>query len=341
MALLFLDGFEYFDKTKWQRMDGFSTYTFIRTGGYNSFGGGALQLASQGAGSAVTYRLPASGGFVFGAAIFWSVTGALDLLQAMEDVWPTRVTHLSLSTNTLNQPCVKCGGTVIATGTRVFTQGTFYYIEFKGTIDAVAGSFSVRINGIPEPGLTVSGVTTKNGGTGQWTRLGLQGNGYTFFDDLYVCDQSGPRNNTFLGMVHIDTVLPQTDAVAAGSNHAWTPSTGTDHGAIVGNPTQNTNNFNSSSTVGAKDTYNLPPVLAAGSLCRGMQITMTAKRTDLNTRLMCSVVRVGGVDYEGPTIAPSNQFVAVVQPWEINPATGLAWTPADLDAIEAGMKVTA
>jgi hypothetical protein len=346
MALLYFDGFDHIGTstaiiaTKWGSVVGLpgGTATNVRTGTQ------ALWLNSSGQ-ALVTKVLPASGGFVVGLALFsgsaWNA--AQDIIQIREG----STVHLALGSDgtSTQKLVVRRGSTILATGTTVLTLNSYYYIEFKGTIHDTTGSYEVRIDGVSEAALTASGVDTRNAGTtGQWDRVFLSppGGGNYYVDDLYVCDQSGTSRNDFLGPVRVETLYPQTDAVAAGSNAGLTPSTGTDHGALVDENPPNTTDYNSSPTVGLKDTYNYPPLSLTGTIL-GIQTNLYAAKSDTALRQVCPVIRSGGVDYDGANVSLLTTFAYFSQVWAKNPnPDGSAdWTSADIATLQAGMKVTA
>jgi hypothetical protein len=342
MALLFFDGFDHYGAGadpagmgKWGSTFSGFTQAFARTGTYS------LRVSNS-TYDAITKALPASGGVVVGCAVYPTVasTNTSDLLQVREGT----TVHLALALTTGMQLVVKRGATVLATGTTVVPLTAWTYIELKATIHDTTGSYEVRIDGVSEAALTASGVDTRNvGTTGQWDRIRLGGisGANTYFDDVYVCDQSGaaPRN-TFLGAVKVETLYPQTDAVAAGSNAGLTPSTGTDHGALVDEPTPNTTDYNSSPTVGLKDTYNYPSLTLTGSIL-GIQTNLYVAKSDTAPRTVCAVVRAGGVDYDGASVSPLTTFQYFTELRAQNPNTSADWTSSDITSLQAGMKVTA
>jgi len=344
MALLFFDGFDHVGTTNAVLVTKYLSANAgtVATANTPRTGTQVLEftVSTQ---DVITKVLPVSGGFVVGVALYstsvWNA--AQDLIQIREG----STVHLALgSDGTSNQKfVVRRGSTVLATGTTVLTLNAWYYIEFKGTIDDVTGTYSVRIDGVTEAALTASGVDTRNVGTGVWDRVRLapMGGGAHRLDDFYVCDQSGaaPRN-TFLGPIKVETLYPQTDAVAAGSNAGLTPSTGTDHGALVDETAPNTTDYNSSATVGLKDTYNYPSPALTGSIL-GIQTNLYVAKSDTNARQVCAVVRAGGVDYDGASVAPSTAFSYFSEVRQQNPNTSADWTATDITNLQAGMKVTA
>jgi hypothetical protein len=345
MALLFFDGFDHYGTNgnpvtlgKWAS-GGAGTPTAqptaVRTGSH------ALSFPNQNY-EVISKALPASGGVVVGFALYQvaASTNSSDLLQVREG----STVHLALAATTGQLLVVKRGSTVLATGTTVLPLNSWTYIELKATIHDTTGSYEVRIDGVSEAALTASGVDTRNAGTtGQWDRIDVRGivGGNQYIDDLYVCDQSGaaPRN-TFLGSVKVETLYPQTDAVAAGSNAGLTPSTGTDHGALVDETTPNTSDYNSSPTVGLKDTYNYPSLTLTGTIL-GIQTNLYMAKSDAVARQVCAVVRAGGIDYDGANVSPLTTFSYFSEVRAQNPNTAADWTSSDIASLQAGMKVTA
>jgi hypothetical protein len=336
MALLFLDGFDHYGTAanpgtlgKWGATSGTAqTDTVPRTG--------VCALRCNLVGQLTSKPLAASGGAVVGFAWRASAAGNQDILQVLEGA----TVHVTLATAAGNLFAVKRGATVLNTGTHAYALNTWYYLELLTVIHDTAGSYELRIDGVPE--ISASSVDTRNvGTTGQWDRILLQGAATSnYFDDLYVCDTSGaaPRN-TFLGSVKVETLLPQPDATALGSNQGLTPSTGTDHGALVDEVGPNTTDFNSAATVGLKDTYQYPSLALTGTIL-GIQTNLYVNKADAVARQVCAVVRAGGVDYDGASVAPTTTFAYVSEVRAQNPNTGADWTSVQIAALEAGMKVT-
>jgi hypothetical protein len=342
MALLFFDGFDHHTSdpvtvAKWGStvsglpMSNGTTRARTGTGGLQALGSNY---------HCVSKAYTTSGGCVVGFAMFFTGWGAnFNLIEVREGT----TVHMAVFIQASGIAQIKRGGTVIATGTTVIALNGWVYIEFKTVIDSVNGSYELRIDGIPEAALTNAGpVNTRNGGTGVWDRLYLGGQSSGTFDDFYLLDTSGaaPRNN-FLGTVKVETLNAQTDAVAAGSNAGLTPSSGTDHGAMVDETPPNTSDYNSSPTVGLKDTYNYPPMTITGTVF-GVQTNMYVSKSDAAARAVCHVLRTAGVDNDGPNVAPTTTFLYSSQVWAQNPNAGspIEWTTGDIANLQAGMKVT-
>lgn len=344
MALLFFDSFDHYGNGvdpvamgKWGSFPA-GLPAQVQTGRGRTGVGSIRFLGSNYA--VCTKNYTTSGGAVVGFALIGDTAWSLnfDLLQIREG----SVVHMALAVNPGGLISVKRGATVLATGTSPLPLSAYTYIEFKCIIDDVNGSYETRIDGITEAALTNAGpVDTRNGGTGVWNNLFVGGAATTSnMDDLYLMDTSGaaPRNN-FLGPVKVEMMLPQTDAVAAGSNAGLTPSTGTDHGALVDENGPNTSDYNSSPTVGLKDTYNFPNMAISGTVF-GVQTNLYLQKSDATARQVCHVLRSGGTDFDGANISPTTAFVYNTLLWAQNPNGTIEWTTGDIATVQAGMKVT-
>jgi hypothetical protein len=183
---------------------------------------------------------------------------------------------------------------------------------------------------------------TRNLGTGQWDRIGFYYYAYAFIDDVYVVDLNGaaPRNN-FLGPCRVETLFPQTDAIAVGSNQGFVPVGSADHGGNVDEQNPNMADYNYSATVGVKDTYNYPTLSLSG-VVYGIQTNLHVQKSDAAARQVCPVVRTGGVDVDGANVSPLTNFSYFSQVWPQNPNAGtpIDWTSGAVAAMEAGMKIT-
>jgi hypothetical protein len=346
MALLLFDGFDHYGNGqtvihangKWVSGAGSSSNNRNRTGGF------ALGISTLD--TVTTKVLPASGGCIVGLAFNYPgiPNNSQDFIQIREGA----TTHMILTFNNSGQLQVKRGATILATGTTIYPANSWFHLQFKAIIDDVNGSYETRVDGVVEPLLTnVGPVDTRNGGaTGQWDRILLNylltGAQFNYIDDFFVLDTSGaaPRNN-FLGTAKVETLMPQTDAVAAGSNAGLTPSTGTDHGALVDEVGPNTTDYNSSPTVGLKDTYQYPPMTLTGTIF-GVQTNMYISKSDATVRQVCPVVRTASVDTDGPNVSPTTTFGYFTRMWEQDPNAGapIEWTTGSIATLQAGMKVT-
>jgi len=337
MSFLFMDGFDHYTGSPAGGSKWGSVLSSVNIGSTSPRTGiGYMSINSNGS-TCTTKTFTPSGGFVVGMAFRMGdfAAGSVDLIRICEGA----TVHLAFGLNASRIPVVKLNTTVIQTGSTVYALNSWYYIEVKGTIHDTTGSYTYRIDGVNQ--LTASGVDTRNGATGVWDNVVVASSGgFHAIDDFYLLDSSGSAPwNDFLGSIKVETLFPQTDAVAAGSNAGLTPSTGTDHGALVDETTPNTTDYNSHATVGQKDTYNFPTMTLAGTIY-AIQTNMYVSKSDATVRQVCAVVRAGGVDYDGANVSPLTTFQNFNEIRTLNPNTGIAWVVADITTLQAGMKVT-
>jgi hypothetical protein len=346
MALLFIDGFDHsgtsggIHATKYSSSGG--TVSVVSSPVRTGAGAAALGGATGGSLGKSAYSIGLGMPAILGFAVRFSLLSA-DRICAFQE---SGTEHVGLALTAAGQLIVYRGTTasVLGTSTTTLVVNTWYYLEFKAAVHDTTGSYEVRIDGVPEATLTASGVDTRAAATGVLTGFFIRGSGASgekfYFDDLYFCDGTGTIRNSFLGPCKVETLLPQTDAVAAGSNAGLTPSTGTDHGALVDENPPNTTDYNSSPTVGLKDTYNYPSLALTGTVL-GVQTDLYVAKSDAVARQVCAVVRAGGVDYDGANVSPLTTFSYFSEVRAQNPNTSADWTNSDLASLQAGMKVTA
>ena len=240
--------------------------------------------------------------------------------------------HARLTVLTTGAVRVGRAGTTLATsGTTPITATTYHFVEFAWNIHDTTGSYEVRVNGATVIPAT-SSADTQNAGTGIWNGLifwnSAGSTGYSSdIDDVYVAD-----DNTFRGDHRIVCLLPST---GNGMHTAWTPSTGTDHGALVDEASPNTSDYVTSSSAGAVDSYNFPAVGVAGTVA-GVQMSLYCKAEVAGVRLLKPQRVIGGVSYDGTGALLPADWTYLTEFYPTSPATATAWTVAEIDAAEFG-----
>jgi hypothetical protein len=154
-----------------------------------------------------------------------------------------------------------------------------------------------------------------------------------------VLDGSGAAPlNTFLGDCRVDARYP----TAEGASSAWTPLSGTDNALMIDEtaPDDDTT-YNSTSTVGATDTHVVQDAPVPGAVLYGVQLCLSAKKSDAGACSLAPVVRHSGVDQVGTAFNPGTTYLYNVTPYGLNPGTGAAWTEAGFNAAEFGYRRTA
>lgn len=228
-------------------------------------------------------------------------------------------------------------GTTLGTVTAPLAAGVEGYIEFKSTINNTTGTWEIRLNGASL--LSGTAANTRNTTNNYADRIRIC-NSLSLptctIDDLYICDGTGTANNSFLGDVRVDVVLP----TAAGANTGMTPNSAVANYTCVDEATANDDtDYVSSSVSGTKDTYTFADITHTPVAIFGVQVNMTARKDDAGARSICSVVRSGGADTDGTSQALSTSYALYRQIIEQDPNTSAAWTKTGFNAAEFGEKV--
>jgi hypothetical protein len=238
---------------------------------------------------------------------------------------------------------VRLGGrtdTVLSTSVSTLSPATYYFIELKVTLHDSTGSYDLKINGTTFT--SGSGVDTLVSGAATWDGIVLGGTNVALtysvdFDDLYVFDGSGGVNDDFAG----DHPIVWNPASSGnGSNADWAPSIGTDHGALVDESTPDVSDFNQGSAAGQRDTYNVAALGVTGTV-RVLQTVNLVKAEVAGVRSVGDVIRIGGVNYDGPGAAVGSDWLYHLNRHRVSPATAVALTVSEIDGAEFGVKVTA
>lgn len=239
---------------------------------------------------------------------------------------------------------------ILCTASIALSTASYYYLELVFDIDSSSGAVELFIDSVSRASAT--GVDTDPAGTGTWGAFSpgrVQQHGdtamnaatYLDFDDFYVLDTSGATCNARLGDQRIQANFPSTDAVAVGTNQGWTPSTGTDHGDMVDDTTPDDDStYISGVTAGLRDTFNYPAIGTLAGTITAVSVLPCAKKDDSGLKELETVVRSGGSNYDGTAQSVSTEsYRYYPQIYEVNPATGVPFTVAGLNAAEFGVKV--
>lgn len=230
-------------------------------------------------------------------------------------------------------------GTQIATSAAGVLDGNWHYVEVYAVIHDSTGRLTVKVDGT-----TVIDFTgdTRNGGTSSNIdavrfRSGRYVNGacVVSIDDFYTCDATGTVNNTFLGDVRVQPLLPN----AAGSSTQFAPTGSANNWANVGEAPFNNATYNASSTVGQLDLYGLSDLTAGTTSIMGIQTVAHMQKSDAGTANAKVALKSGGTVYYDTTRSLGTSPTSYTQVRETDPATAVAWTVSNANSLEAGVEV--
>lgn len=358
MALLYTDGFDLQDTLLRWTPGSYVADTVYTTA--TRFGSGkciTLNVGSSGSQNTATIikGFPASATVYAGAAILLSAdNGGNEPTQNLFGLYTDGGTSpqiylrrlsasgsLVLMRGDANQGSYNSpNGTQLAASSANAIDNNWHYIEMSATINATTGSVTVKVDGTTV--LTFTG-NTKNGGistnidgirfrTGRYLSDPI---GRISIDDLYICDGTGTVNNTFLGDVKVQSMVPN----AAGSSTQLTPTGSVNNYVNVGEVPYNDATYNASSTVGQRDTYKMTSLVAGTTTIFGTQSVAHMQKSDAGTANAKVALKSGVSVYYDTTQSLGTTATTYTQVRETDPATSAAWTVASANALEAGMEV--
>jgi len=328
--LLFMESFDHeADKADLGRKWDFANIYSISSDGRN---GKCAKLVSS---DKLRKILPANyATLIFGAAFYFTTDNAERYLFSFRDGTAIQVSVKWLGPS--HKLRVYRGNTLLGTTTRTFPLNTWMYLEFKATIDQVAGAYELRVAGVNV--LSAAGIRTQETANPYANDLNV---GASYMDghegrvdDLYLCDDSGTLNNDFLGDIKVEVILPN----GPGHYSQWTPSAGLNYECVDEAAPNDDTDYVSSATVGQKDSYACQDITLTGSI-KGIQILALERKDDAGNYTTRLLTRSGGGDYFGDNFIVFDTYRYDRQIREIDPATGLPWTVPGINAFEPGVEV--
>lgn len=191
---------------------------------------------------------------------------------------------------------------------------------------------------------TVTGITGPTTTDREINFVGLEGGGSfdgSAFDDLYINTLTGPiaADNTYWGDTRIHILKPNG---AVASAFAPTPAV-PNYQNVDEASTDNDTTYNSSGTVGDKDTFEYEDTgLPAGTVIRTVAVMTTARRqADSGPRELTSYLKHGAVEVSGGVHQLSDTYYTVQMRVPQCPSTSAPWTPAQVDAARGSYALTA
>lgn len=238
-----------------------------------------------------------------------------------------------------NRAITSTGGTQLGSNSSsALSAATNYYIELVVTVDNTVGTVDVFVNGSTTGWISLTGQDTQQTANAYANAFGLgcSANGNNqYVDDVYCISGSGSAPTTRRGDSKVLASLP---AVGNGSLTAWTPSTGSDHGAMVDDTTPDSDTtYNEGTAATYTDSY-VGTALGGSGTVHGVVLRNFLKKTDAGTCDTRNLVRIGSTNYYGSVENLSTSYLYYNTIWATSPATGDAWTVSAIDAMQRGVE---
>lgn len=325
MALIFMEGFDdgLMQQKGWVGTWQPNNYPSTVTG---RFGGKAMQEAYLG-GVQRNYATPLTGTVIVGCGVMpWGTTSTMTILtHGMARLKVATGGNLALYRSDTDAQVAITPGAVWTTG------NVWRFVELKYVVST--GVCEVRIDGVVVLSGTVPTATSIAS-----IIFPNQANGtYINIDDIYVLDATGTANNTYLGDVRVQTLLPS----AEGTNLGMTPDTGTVHYSRVNEAAPDTTSYVSTASAGVKDSYRYQQLAANTSSVYGVAVTSYASKDAPVAAGIATLVRLGSTDYvNAQTQSLSASWVAGTDLYQVRPNDSAPWTPTDINGAEFGVQTS-
>lgn len=246
------------------------------------------------------------------------------------------ICHLSLRLDASNHLQLYRGNgtTLLATSTWVMPAvSAWTYFEIKAVIHDTTGSVEIRADGNTTPIISVSGVDTRNAGTGVidtlfWSRLSGSG---AAVDDVYVEDTN------FLGDVVVRTLLPNGN----GASSQWTGSDGNsvDNYLLVDEPNSSATDYVGAAAASLTDLYTLFDLPAGYTPLATQLLTYAAKSDGGTPPVLKPVTRGdGGTVLEESAITLSTTYQVFRGAIRTTDPDGDALTLTNVNGMQAGVR---
>ena len=225
--------------------------------------------------------------------------------------------------------------------TEPIERNTWYYFEIQGKIGASDGFVKFRINEqLVYEEYNIDTLPYQGSGNNQFSKVVFDTSiyGRFYYDDIYILDSLGSKNNDFLGDIRVDSIHPN----GAGNYTQLTPSAGNNY-ECVDETNMDSSDYVEGANAGDKDSYtyaNVPTDLDDAGIF-GIQLRNQAIRTaEADNIKLKGFLRTGLTDYEETTaqsLADTIKSKSVI--WEDDPSDSNAWTKAKINACEFGVEV--
>jgi len=226
--------------------------------------------------------------------------------------------------------------TLHTTVTNVLTVDEWAYWELYVKINNTTGEITLKKNG----STVYTDTTDTYVASYYFNSVRFEGSAYHYgyYDDIYICSSSGTVNNTYLGDIRVDALVPSGNGNS--SQLTGSDADSTDNYLHVDEVTQDGDtSYVEHATSGNKDTYAYDNLAVSPGTIHGISVATYAKKTDTAAKSFRRVLRSGGTDYTGSDVSLGTGYVFTEEIFETDPDTASAWTESGVNAMEVGFEV--
>jgi hypothetical protein len=229
--------------------------------------------------------------------------------------------------------------------TGLMAANTWYQIAIYIKRHPSAGVLTIKIDGV-----TVLNLTGLNTGSTDIGRIDFVMGVYSFtatskIGNLWILNTTGSHSNTWpSGRMVVKALYPSANGTYTG----LTPNSGSSHYNRVSDATADDDtSYNSGLSVGDKDSYAMTDLATSGiAHIHGMQVTAIIRKDDINSKNFQLFTKSGSTEAFSTDIAAGLLWASTTRdgtPQLLqtdDPNTGNEWAVTDVNALEAGVKIT-
>lgn len=255
----------------------------------------------------------------------------------LEDSFNTQLSlYLDAGTGTLRLYRGLGSAILIASPVNAMQNATWGYIECFGNLDQAAGHVELWLNGVQLgvfDGDTAGHSSVVYNGCLLQAMDGSGSGNQSQFDDLFI-GNAAQR----VGECRIETLRPMADT----AQKQFVPSTAGSNFDDVDDATFNSADYVDGLNVNDMDLYEIVDLSTTPAAIHAVQANVLAWRTDAGSRKLATVIDSGGTQVQSSDLLliPDSKIYEGPSR-DVNPNGGAAWTPAAVNALKLGMKVTA
>ena len=214
-------------------------------------------------------------------------------------------------------------GSNIGTTSPVLTAGGWNHIEFQFRASTVIGSVEIRVNGVAAFSITNINTTGNIPTILQLGRPAIFSDN-NFYDDIVAYNSLGAFNNTWLGVVRVNTIFPDANSTP----QDWSTVGAGSAVAAINTPVADEGSYINSGIVGNNSKFSLQNLPAEISAIAAIYVPTFAKSDQAGLSQMRVRIESGAKTETGPVIDLLPDFIYQGSVFENN------WTRTEFDAAQ-------
>lgn len=342
MALLFMDGFDYYSddqivdlRGKWFAGSGAGMKSVTGRDGT----GKALAMTT-GTGDSVYTGVPDLETYyiAFGFKMVSDATGDRPFFQTYNnrEITSTQM-QLRIRGPEDTIEAVRGAVTIIAESTNTIAFDTWMYMEIFGQVANSGGRLEIRIDGTSVNWIDFTGDTNSFASLNIITMVRLMGAAEDFhFDDFIIMDNTGGRLDGFQGDLKIETIYPD----GVGNDSAWTPSAGANWAAVDDVIPDDDATYVEATAVATEDRHTFANLVSTPAVVHAVAVNLFAKRTEFGNRLIRALAFDGTTEGQGADKGPTfEEYTWHQHIFEDHPTSAAVWTGSEVDSGEFGYRI--